>query len=53
MNADQERTMLLHFYALSELLDEVNPITREEFAAQYPRTHNAVLTDEPYSFELP
>ncbi len=53
MNAAQETTLLCHFRALSELLDEVNPITREEFAAQFPRTYNAVLTDEPYSFDLP
>ena len=53
MNVDQERTLLCHFRALSELLDEVNPITREEFAEQFPRTYNAVLLDEPYSFDLP
>ncbi len=50
---DQERTLLSHFRALSELLDEVNPITREDFAKQFPRTYNAVLTDNPYSFDLP
>jgi len=44
---------LCHFRALSELLDEVNPITREDFAKQFPRTYNAVLMDDPYSFELP
>ena len=50
---EQARTLLIHFDALSELLNEVNPISREEFAKQYPRTYNAVMTDEPYSFDLP
>ncbi|KKN25205.1 hypothetical protein LCGC14_0887310 [marine sediment metagenome] len=49
----KERTLLCHFRALSELLDEVNPITKEEFAQQFPRTYNAVVKDDPYSFELP
>ena len=53
MTPDQERILLVHFHALSELLNEVNPISREDFAKQYPRTHNAVLTDDPYSFDLP
>lgn len=50
---DQERHMLCHFRALSELLDEVNPITRQDFAKMFPRTYNAVVTDDPYSFDLP
>lgn len=50
---EKERTLLCHFRALSELLDEVNPITREEFAKLFPRTYNAVVKDEPYSFDLP
>lgn len=53
MNIDKERTLLLHFRALCELLDEVNPISKDEFAQQFPRTYNAVVNDEPYSFELP
>ena len=48
----QERTMMVHFIALSELLGD-DPISREDFARIYPRTHNAVVTGKPYSFELP
>ena len=53
LNIENERTLLCHFRALSELLDEVNPVTREEFARLFPRTHNAVVKDEPFSFDLP
>ena len=49
---EQERHMLCHFHALSELLKR-DPISREDFAKQYPRTHNAVMTNKPYSFDLP
>ncbi len=49
---EQERRMLHHFRALGELL-KGDPISREDFAKQFPRTHNAVMTDKPYSFDLP
>jgi len=49
---EQERRMMCHFYALSELL-KGDPISQEDFAKQYPRTYNAVMTDKPYSFDLP
>lgn len=50
---EQERHMLCHFTALRHLLEDVDPITREEFAKLYPRTWNAVVTEKPYSFDLP
>lgn len=49
---EQDRRLVCHFRALSELLKE-DPISREDFAKQYPRTYNAVVTDKPYSFDLP
>lgn len=49
---DQERHMMCHFTALGELLKE-DPISREDFAKQFPRTYNAVMTNKPYSFDLP
>ena len=50
---EQERRLLVHFHALSQFLDKDNPISREDFEKQYPRTYNAVLTDKLYSFDLP
>lgn len=49
---EQERTLLIHFAALSELLKD-DPVSREDFAKMFPRTYNAVVTDQPYSFDLP
>jgi len=50
---EQERRLLVHFHALSQFLNKDNPISREDFEKQYPRTYNAVRTNKPYSFDLP
>lgn len=49
---EQERRMLVHFDALRQLFGDT-PVSLEDFAKQYPRTYNAVMTDKPYSFDLP
>lgn len=50
---DKIHRLTVHFYALAEMLDKKNPVTAEEFALQYPRTWNAVMTQKPLSFDLP
>lgn len=49
---EQERRMLVHFDALRQLFGDT-PVSLEDFAKQYPRTHNALVTNKPYSFDLP
>ena len=49
----EAHVLTVHFYALAEMLAKKNPVTPEQFALQYPRTWNAVMTDKPLSFDLP
>ena len=44
-------TLLKHFYAAKSFIQTHG--CRDAFAAQFPRTWNAMRFDEPTSFELP
>lgn len=49
---NDQNTLITHFHAFKVFLDDPDHDI-EQFAKQFPRTFNALKTDDPLSFDLP